>query len=207
MMEKRIVTLFTSPRLRFVVLVVVLIIMAACGKDDPPTGPGSGGENAVGNNLSFMRQDGTDLVMGTDYAICCGVWEEGYIDKNTLKILLYDPLLLSDPENMDSFWKLFIIVDEVTLGSAYSFPTANDGPVKVFLVDVVTNNELNGDADDSVGTITIDSLDCGPPLSVSLTIDATIGSEYLHGPTVQISGSFSATVHSNPSPLGCDFAM
>ena len=207
MMGKNGVTLFASPRLRFGVFMVLLIFIAACSKDDSPSGPGSGGQNDVGNNLSFIRQDGTSLAMGTDYAICCGIWEEGDIDKNTLKIFLYDPRLMSDPENADSFWKLFIILDNVTLDSPYSFPTAYDGPVKVFLVDVATNNELSGYADDSVGIITIDSLDCGPPLSVSFTIDATIGSEYHLAPTVHISGTFSATVYSNPSPLGCDFAM
>ncbi len=147
------------------------------------------------------------LIMGTDYAICCAIWEEGYIDKNTLKIFFYDPLIATEPENADSFWKLFIIVDEVTVGSQYNFPTAADDPVKVFLVDAVSSNELSGDADDSAGTVTINSLDCGPPLSVSLTIDATIGSEFHLAPTVHISGTFNVTIYSNPSPLDCDFAM
>ena len=66
---------------------------------------------------------------------------------------------------------------------------------------------LSGDEEESSGTVTINSLDYGPPLSVSLTIDATIGSEFHLGPIVYVSGTFSATIHSNPSPLGCDFAL
>lgn len=186
---------------------ILVILVAGCGEDDSPAGTGSGGDNLVRNNLSFMRQEGTSLAMGIDYAICCGTWEEGYIDRNTLKIFFYDPLLWSDPESADSFWKLFILVDELTLGSPYSFPTDFDGPVKVFLGDAVTGNELSGDADDAAGTITINSLHCGPPLRVSLTIDATIGSEFHLAPTVHVVGSFNAMIYSNPSPLGCDFGM
>lgn len=200
-------TSFKPLRLCFILSLIPLLLTVSCGEDDSSSKPGNGGENEILNNLSFVRQDDTPLIMGTDYAICCAIWEEGHIDKNTLKIFFYDPLFATEPENADSFWKLFIIVDEVTVGNQYNFPTAADDPVKVFLVDAVSSNELSGDANDSTGTVTINSLDCGPPLSVSLTIDATIGSEFHLEPTVHISGTFNVTIYANPSPLGCDFSM
>jgi hypothetical protein len=147
------------------------------------------------------------MVMGADYAICCDAWEAGYQDAFTLKIFF------GDSSGEGSFWKLFFIVDEVSIDSTYAFPSGNwnwsdgswDGPPLIlFCVDVSNGNELSSSEDESTGTITIHSLDCGPPVHVDFSIEARVDSE-MGGPYVDVSGTFSATVHSNPH--GCDFSL
>ena len=143
------------------------------------------------------------MTMGTDYAICCSVWEEGYIDKVALKIFYYDPSFQQEA------WKLFILVDQASQDTSYALPTpeAGQAPITMFVADIPTGNELASNQSESSGTFTVHSFNCGPPVSVSLTIDATIASEFGNGPSVSVSGTFSCTIHSNPAPFGCDFSM
>ena len=173
----------------------------ACKKDS--TEP-KNKENEVQNNLIFNRQDGSTLATGTDYAICCGIWEAGYIDKNTLKILFYDQV-----SHQKAGWKIFILVDEASQDTGYILPTleAGQAPVSMFINDIPTGNQLNSDQSSSSGTITIRSLNCGPPVSVSLTIDVKISSEFANQPSVKVTGTFSCKVYSNPAPFGCEFSF
>ena len=182
------------------VAATIVVLGLSCSDDktsSPSTGPGS---NSISNDLIFEYPNGTEIPMGRSYSICCGIWEPGYIDKNTLKLFFYDPSF------QESFWKLFIAIDEIVLDSLYSLPTSGSS-VKMFLMDVDSSNELSSDESESSGNITVSLLDCGPPVSVSLTIDATVGSEYGGMPSVNVSGSFSCTIHSNPAPFGCDFSL
>lgn len=189
---------------------MLLFGLSACSDNDPlneGNNNGHTGKNLILNNITFMREDSTALAMSYNYAICCAIWEPGHIDKNTLKIFFYDPLLWSDPSNAKSFWKLFIIVDEIGLETPYSFPVSLDDPIRVFLMDVTCGNELSGAEEESSGIITIDRLTCGSPLQITFSIDAIIGSEFHLLPGVNVTGTFSATVYSNPSPFGCGFSM
>ncbi|NIO00723.1 MAG: hypothetical protein GTO42_01070 [Candidatus Latescibacteria bacterium] len=177
-----------------------LLLALSCSEDEKggsPTGPRI---NSVDNNLVFKYQSGREIQMGSDYAICCGIWEPGYIDKNALKIFFYDPSF------QQSFWKLFIVVDELTVDSTYSLPT-NGSPVSMFFVDFSNSNELYSHEPESSGSITVYSLDCGPPVKLVFSIDATVGSEYAGMPSVDVSGYFSCAIYSNPAPFGCDFSM
>jgi hypothetical protein len=186
---------------------ILLLGIVGCGDDDP-SDPGNGiPDNTITNNLTFTRQNGTPLVMGTDYAICCGIWEPGFNDNNTLKIFFYDPLLWTNPSQAESFWKLFIIKNKLQIDSSYDFPTSAESPLRMFLVDASSGNEISGDEEESSGTITIERLRCGPPVRIKFTIDVVLGSEFHLAPTVSVTGTFTATIYSNPSPLGCDFGM
>ena len=176
---------------------LLLSFGAACSTDDSPTG--SMDENEIQNNLTFTPQDSSEITMGTDYAICCGIWEPGFNDRNALKIFFYDPSL------EQASWKLFIAVDEIIINNPHPLPT-NQATLLMFLYDPVTGNELSSTLQQSSGNITIDSFDCGPPLTVSITIDATIDSE-LQGPSLNVSGTLNATIFSNPAPFGCDFSI
>ncbi len=175
----------------------LLIVVPGCGDDDP-AGPTA---NDIQNQIVFTRPDSSKITMGTEYAICCGIWEAGFIDKNTLKIFFFDP------SSQKSFWKLFLIVDEIQAGETYSFPTDVSSPLKMFAFDTSDQNELSSDDDASTGTVTVEVMACGPPLEVRVTIDAVLGSEFHLGPPVAVSGEFRATVYSNPASFGCDFSM
>jgi hypothetical protein len=170
----------------------------ACGSDDPPTGSGP---PKIDDDLAFARHDETLIGMGANYAICCGAWEVGYDDTFVLKIFCYGE------SAEESFWKLFIVVGDVELDTPYTFPTDEANPARVFMVDASNSNELSSDTLESSGTITFTLLDCGPPVRVDFTVDCTVGSEFGGGPSVDVSGDFSCTVYSNPSPFGCDFSL
>ena len=177
---------------------LLLSFGAACSTDDSPTG--SMDENEIQNNLTFAWESGSEVVMGTDYAICCGIWEPGFNDRNALKIFFYDLSL------EQASWKLFIAVDEITIDNPYTLPT-DQATLWMFLNDPTSGNELSSTLEGSSGTITINSLDCGPPVTVTVMIDATIASEFFQGPSVKVLGTFSATIFSNPAPFGCDFSL
>ena len=72
--------------LGLLVLGAILIGVLGCGDDDPA---GATPTNDIDNQLVFTRPDSSEIAMGTQYAICCGIWEAGLIDKNTLKIFLF----------------------------------------------------------------------------------------------------------------------
>ena len=175
-------------------IIAALFLTTTCG-DDEPTKPS---ENNIVNLLKFTRQDGTDITIGTDYAICCAAWESGFDERFVLKIYFYHP------EFEDSFWKLFLVVDKISVGTSYSIE--DRAVVKMFMVDATNSNEISSAVMASTGTITINSLDCDSPLEISFTIDVTLGSE-LNFPPTSVSGDFSATIHSNPSPFGCEFGF
>ena len=182
-----------------------IVLVVSCGDDDknPANGVAGPTQNEIIDSLTFERQAGTSISMGTDLAICCGIWEPGYIDKNALKILFYDSSM------QEAGWRFFILVDEIAEDSSYMLPTSEAGQsaISMFVFDVPTGNELNSDTDESSGSVTINSFSCGPPVTIDFTIDATIGSEYFQGPSVSVTGTFRCTVYTNPSPFGCDFSM
>lgn len=182
-----------------VILMMAAVLALSCSDDDKsPTSTGK--RNSISNNIAFMYDQIHELTMGSNYAICCGPWEEGYDDTYTLKIFIYDSSF------EESFWKLFIAVNEVVVDSLYTLPST-DSPFQLFSVDVDTSNELASNTLDSSGEIRFEQFDCGPPLKISFTIDAVVASEYWDMPSVNVTGSFSCTIYSNPSPFGCDFSM
>ena len=190
-------------RLMIMILFAFSLMLTSCGDDESDNGTSSDAtENEVINSLVFTRQDATTITMGNDMAVCCGIWEAGYIDKNTLKILFYDTTM------QQAGWKLFIVVDEAVSDTSYSLPTTGAGlsPVSMFIFDVPTGNELNSDVAGSLGTIRINSFDCGPPVTFDLTLDITVASE-VQGPPVMVVGTIVGTVYDNPASFGCDFSM
>lgn len=180
-------------------LLVILLLSFGCSGDDSGSTQPDPPENEVINNLTITRQGGAVISSGSEWAICCSVWEPGHIDKNTLKILFYDST---------AAWKLFILVDEAASGTTYTLPLAGAGvdPVTMFIVDFTDGNEANSDQSQSTGTITINSFSCGPPVTADVTINASIFSEN-GGPTLDVAGDFTCTVHSNPASFGCDFSI
>ena len=188
----------SNVRIILMLVSAVLLIFSCSDDDKSPTSTSK--RNLINNNTTFAYDQTSELTMGSDYAICCGPWEEGHNDAHTLKIFVYDPSVEK------SFWKLFIVVDEVVVDSAYTLPSTGS-PFQLFSVDVNTSNELSSNTMDSSGEITFDQLECGPPLKISFTIDAVVGSEFGNMTSITVTGSFSCTIYSNPAPFGCGFSM
>jgi len=168
----------------------------SCGDDDVTPG-----QNQIVNSLSAARESGSKITLGTSYAICCGPWESGYDETPTLKVLVYDPDLV------EASLRLGLPLATASAETTLTLPSdGSEQNFLVFLADTDTGNELSSDQDDASGSLTVEVLDCGPPLRIEFTIDAVLGSEFHQGETVRMTGSFRATVYSNPAPFGCDFA-
>lgn len=185
------------------ILILCVIFMFGCGDDDDNSTSPEPSNNHIYDSLLFTREGGGIMSTGADWAICCGVWESGYIEDNTLKILVYDAL------GQESGFKLFILVDSVETGFSYGLPTDGAGvaPVSMFINDIPDNNELNSALAGSVGTITINQFGCGPVVTLDVTIDATLTSEAFPPKPVTVSGRFICEIHSNPATFGCDFSF
>jgi len=183
------------------ILAAASLMGMGCGRTrltEPRLPPGA---NYVADGLAFTRQDATPIPMGRTYAVCCSTWEKGYIDRETIKIFFYDATKRS------SYWKMFVIPDEVLGDSVFTFPTptAGVGPVAIFVNDVGTGNEASGEQAASSGTITIHSFSCGPPTQIDATVDAVLASEFAGGNPIRVQGRFTATVYTNS--IACVFGF
>ena len=182
-------------------LVAASLAAAACGKSKPTAPFLLAGVNSVSDGLRFTRSDATPIPMGRTYVVCCSTWEPGYINRETIKIFFYDPT------KANSYWKIFVIPDEVLGDSVFTLPTpsAGDGPVAIFVNDVGTGNEASGEEAGSSGTVTIHSLSCGPPTRIDATVDALLGSEFAGRDPIRVRGRFTATVYHNS--IACIFGF
>jgi hypothetical protein len=188
-------------RLLFVCVTLGALLLTGCGDDDNPVNGNN--NNEIVNNLVFQREDASNITCGTGCAVCCGIWEPGYIDKNTLKIMFYDTTMQA------ASWRLFILLDEAQEHSGYVLPTqpAGEAPVSMFVYDVSTGNEANSDTEGSSGVITLNSFQCGPPVRANITMNANLGSEFFQGPSIHIQGDFTCVIYDNPAPFECEFAF
>jgi len=174
-------------------LMFALLLLPGCGDDDKPTKPSSftpptNPPPPLTQALAFTRADSTGVAMGDSMWICCGVWDDGYIDKTAFKVVLFDPA------NHKSGWRLFVL-PEVEIGRVYSLPTisstpTSQSPVNLFIADYSNGNELASDQDESRGTMVVHSLSCGPPARIDISIDAVLGSEFGDGPEMRAYGRF-----------------
>jgi hypothetical protein len=183
------------------VVIAISLLTTACNKAKP-TSPGPGtGTNSVSNSVRFTRQDSSVIVMGPAYAICCAIWEPGYVDKMAFKILFYDSL------GVQGGWKLFLLLDEAKQDTSYALPTTGVGQshVSMFVFDLETGNEANSAQSVSSGTITLHSFSCGPPVRIDATVDAVLGSELGGGAPIRAQGRLTGAVYTNP--LGCAFSF
>lgn len=173
--------------------VTAAMLMPGCGED------GKSG-NIIDNRLTFQLEGGAELTVGKSWAICCGEWEPGYRPDHTLKIFFYDPLM------SQGMWKLFIDLSVGEEGGEYDFPVSSS-VMQMFIFDIDSGYEFSSGEPESSGTITINEIDCGPPLRLSFSINASIGSEYAGIAPMIVIGDFECTIESNESLFGCDFGI
>jgi hypothetical protein len=179
-------------------------LVSGCDEDSPAGTT----DNRIENTLVFSREGGSSLAMGDDYAVCCGVWEEGS-ETAALKIFVFSLADLGSQVNeAPTFWKLFLVPAEITLGVPLDLPTESGEHSKMFVVDGMNGNELSSDTPGSSGTITLTRLECGPPVRVAVILENVVLESELGGMgPVQVSGTFEATVYENPAFFDCDFAI
>ena len=147
----------------------------------------------IDDRLVFTRSDQSVMEMGKATAICCGSWGDS-AGVQAVKILIYDA---DGGPGAAAGWKLFLSLDGVSAGGVYALPTSPSNrpeQIYMFVADIPGNNELASDADGSSGAVSVHSLECGPPLRVSFSIDATLGSELGGAPAIAVVGTFDAVV-------------
>jgi hypothetical protein len=83
-----------------------------------------------------------------------------------------------------------------------------DPTLLFFLYDPATGNELSTSGEGASGTITVNEMDCGSPIRISVTFtDVLVPSEFHDAPSIRVSGTLTAVVYENPTDIGCDFGI
>ena len=149
-------------------------------------------ETAIADSLVFTRAgSGTGLSMGESTLVCCGLYDPGFVNERAMRIVFYDPAL-SKPG-----WDFVVLLDRAQAGAVINLPTVVVPPSKVpavsmFVADL--GNDLNSDDNNSTGTITVHSFSCdGRGMQLYFSVDATLGSEFAGGATMDVHGAFRAT--------------
>jgi hypothetical protein len=178
-----------------ILLVASLATLAGCSDHEQnPNGP-KNPEMAL-NTLVVQRADSTTVAMGNARAVCCGVFDPGFIDRPAIRVLTYDP------PNEKSGWEIDIFTDLAIQDTTYTLPLSPLGPanppaVYMFVLDRVTANELNTSAAAASGTITVHYFSCDGAIQIYVTIDAVLGSELAGQPQVRVQGSFQGVYGAN----------
>jgi hypothetical protein len=179
---------------------IAIVLVSGCGDDDP-TGAD---RNETDNQLVITVDGGGTVAVGADYAVCCADWEPGD-ERPTFKILFYDA------DQVQGGWKLFLVRDKVELGVSYPVFESSvglDPTLLFFLYDPATGNELSTSGEGASGTITVNEMDCGSPIRISVTFtDVLVPSEFHDAPSIRVSGTLTAVVYENPTDIGCDFGI
>ena len=186
-------------RLLTLAALVVLVLVTACGKDDPkPTGPNpTPGDPittaVVEDSLQFILGD--TLSMATTPLVCCGLYDPGFVNERAMRVVFYDAA------NQKPGWEILVLIDHAQQGEVATLPTSVVPPSKVSRISMfVPINEFSSDADGSSGTITVHSFSCtSTAIQIHFSVDAVLHSEYWDGGSIRVQG----TVHGTFPPNEC----
>ena len=185
-----------TPRLvRASVLVATaaLVVVAACKREHKPNAP-IPAETVIADSLVFTRAgSATPVPMGATPLVCCGLYDPSFVNERAMRIVFYDPALQKPG------WQILVLIDRAQAGATTTLPTVVVAPSKVekvsmFVADTPTGNELASDTQESTGTITVHSFSCdASAIRIYFSVDATLGSEFAGGATMDVHGAFEAT--------------
>jgi len=172
------------------IIPLVVTLFLGCGSDDHPTSPKPVG-TVIADSLVFTRAGGAVVSMGTTPLTCCGLYDPGFVNERAMRIVFYDAA------NSKPGWQILVLIDRAAQGVVATLPTTTVPPSKVphvsmFVADL--GNELSSDSGESSGTITVHSFSCdAASMKIHFRVDATLGSEFAGGPTMDVHGAFEAT--------------
>jgi len=193
---------FLSPSLVSVstgLLLLIITLVAACHSSHRnPVAPVT---FSVTDSLTFTRAgSSTPVVMGTMPLVCCGLYDPSFVNEPAMRIVLYDP------DAQKPGWQILILTNRAQAGAVTTLPTVVVAPSKVphvsmFVADIENGNELNSDSQESTGTITVHSFSCtATAIQIDFSVDATLGSEFANAPSMEVHGTFRATLPMHSCP-------
>jgi hypothetical protein len=175
------------------ILLVGVTLVVACKREHKPNVPILA-ETVIADSLVFTRAGSSTLVsMGTTPLVCCGLYDPSFVNERAMRVVFYDPA------NLKPGWQILILTDRALAGATTTLPTVVVAPNKVekvsmFVADLATGNELASDTNNSAGTITVHSFSCdASAIRIYFSVDATLGSEFAGGATMDVHGAFEAT--------------
>jgi hypothetical protein len=182
--------LMRHAHLRCLPALVLLLVLASCG-DDNPGKPADG----ISGPLVFTRENGSVVTFptGAQAFVWCGDWEPEEVPVPSLHVWFGSP---TEPRG----WWLRAVLADTQTGDSLFFPNEFvwDEPdsVDIFLAD--PPNELSTSTDESSGFILFHRIPCRAGTSVEFSIDAVLGSELGDMPPVAVRGRFTAPVTGAP---------
>jgi hypothetical protein len=190
----------TGPR-SWALLLVLLAGVTACAdteSDDPVaerTIAAEGDKPKPGDGLTFTRSGGSTYEIH-DAKVACGSDQE---NEDVTVVRLSAP---ANPEHRGSRLLEPFLVVTAAPGAQGVYELPLDGgdlsagetpPVAVFGVDSEDRNELSGSVEVATGTVRILEATCDPSPKLSVTMRATLGSEYGDMPTMHVVGGLSGS--------------
>jgi len=176
------------------ILAIATTFLLACS-DDNPTKPVA---TVIADSLTFISGGVPIDSMGTTPLVCCGLYDPGFVNERAMRIVFYDPA------NQKPGWQILVLIDRAQPGATTTLPTTVVPPSKIAAVSMFAatlSNEFSSDVEESAGTITVHSFSCdASKIQIHFSVDATLGSEFGGGGTLDVTGAFQATFPSASCP-------
>ena len=141
------------------------------------------GASAADARLTFERPDGSTVRFAGPPRVWCGPWEPDVANRSVHVRL----------RNEKRVWDLSAVRRDVELGQPIEFPNGFvwNKPHGALLFAAYSRNEASTAEEESSGSMTFSGVSCRRDGVVAFSIDAVLGSEFIDGDLVKVTGTFS----------------
>lgn len=148
------------------------------------------GASTADARLTFSRPDGSTIRFAGPPRVWCGPWEPG-VARRSVHVVL---------RNKQRVWMLSAVRRDVVLGKPIAFPNSFvfNRPHDALLFTAYEKNEASTAEEESSGSMTFSDVSCRRDGEVAFTIDAVLGSEFIDGELVTVTGTFRGRVGERP---------
>lgn len=144
------------------------------------------GASAADARLTFSRPDGSAIRFAGPPRVWCGPWDYDAAQRSVHVRL----------RNKKRLWDLIAVRRDVEVGQPMEFPNffLATKPHDASLFTAYDKNEASTAEEESSGSMTFSQVSCRRDGTVAFSIDAVLGSEFIDGELVTVTGTFQGRV-------------